>query len=355
MQHYRYIIIGQGLAGTAVAWWLHWQQVPFLIVDREPPVTSSKIAAGLITPITGKKLIPSWRLLELWPSAIEFYRHVEQTLQNQVLDQPTMVRLFADDTEIANFERRQREGQYEGLIQPLQQRLDPRQIHAPLGGIEMQPTAKLDTATYLTESRLFFEKHAAYQCADIKLEQDLELETRSIRCLPINVSCDRMIFCQGIDAMTNPWFKEVKFKPAKGEILTVEIPEYSDKRVLHQGVWLAPAGEGVFQTGATYDWKQLDQVPTRAGRDEVLAKLEEFLLLPVRVMEHRAAVRPVHNNQYPVLGIHPEFPQLVYFNGLGSKGSLHAPYFAKHLLAALAGETALEREVDLARKSKHKT
>jgi len=51
-----HLILGQGLAGTAIAWRLWERGLPFLIVDRDEPVTSSKIAAGLLTPITGMRM-----------------------------------------------------------------------------------------------------------------------------------------------------------------------------------------------------------------------------------------------------------------------------------------------------------
>ena len=107
----------------------------------------------------------------------------------------------------------------------------------------------------------------------------------------------------------------------------------------------------MFRVGSTYEWQQLDNVPTAAGRDEILARLREFLRLPFEVVDHQAAVRPIHLNQYPVVGLHPDHEQLGYFNGLGSKGTLHAPYFASHFVRVLSGEAALDPEVDLNRKT----
>ena len=62
---------------------------------------------------------------------------------------------------------------------------------------------------------------------------------------------------------------------------------------------------------------------------------------------HHAAVRPVVDAGFPVLGRHPRFQQLAYFNGLGSKGSLLAPFFAEQLAACFAGEREVNAEVDV--------
>ena len=144
-----------------------------------------------------------------------------------------------------------------------------------------------------------------------------------------------LIFCQGYEAASNPWLPGVRFHPVQGEVLTLRVPDLTEERVVHRGVWLAPQGGGVFLAGSTYDRDRLDGFPTMRGRDEIYSRLREFLRLPFEVIEHRAAVRPVVAGNNPVLGVHPEYPQLVYLNGLGSKGSLRAPYFAELLAGQL--------------------
>lgn len=52
---------------------------------------------------------------------------------------------------------------------------------------------------------------------------------------------------------------------------------------------------------------------------------------------------------YPVMGTHPTHPQLAYFNGLGSKGSLLAPFFAQQLAACLVGEGEVEPPLNVRR------
>ncbi|MEO1998698.1 MAG: FAD-dependent oxidoreductase, partial [Planctomycetaceae bacterium] len=76
MTTFDYLIVGQGLAGTALAWSLTWRHRNILVVDRSRPSSASRVAAGLITPITGQRLTPTWRYNEFWPAAVEFYRRV---------------------------------------------------------------------------------------------------------------------------------------------------------------------------------------------------------------------------------------------------------------------------------------
>ena len=69
------LVVGQGLAGTALAWTAlrHGLDVRVADPDPTPGRTASRVAAGLVTPLTGKKINPGWRLGELMPAARDLY------------------------------------------------------------------------------------------------------------------------------------------------------------------------------------------------------------------------------------------------------------------------------------------
>src|SRR5262245_21225568 len=54
-------IVGQVLAGTCLAWALWDRGEGFLMIDRGAG-GSSRVAAGMVYPITGKNFEPSWRI-----------------------------------------------------------------------------------------------------------------------------------------------------------------------------------------------------------------------------------------------------------------------------------------------------
>ena len=66
LPHYEYVIIGQGIAGSCVAWELWRRRKSFLLLDAGETATTSRVAAGLITPVTGQRLVPSWRFQPSW-------------------------------------------------------------------------------------------------------------------------------------------------------------------------------------------------------------------------------------------------------------------------------------------------
>ncbi len=350
-----FIILGQGIAGTSLAWCLRWAGSRFLVVDRQEAVTSSRIAAGLVTPITGQKLIKSWRFDEFWPTAIEFYRRVQQETKTQLFARRSMVRLFANDVDAATFQRRWDAGEYFGIVSQSVRLVNEKWFDNPSGGFEMSEGGQLDVPGYLDASRRIFADEGAFLTSDVDVSRDLRIDHDGVVIPNLGVRSKTLVCCQGFEAINNPWFRDVQFKPAKGEILTLRIPSLKESRVVHNGVWLVPYSGELFKAGSTYDWKTLDCACTENGRNEIVKKLSSFLRLPFEVVAHEAGVRPIHRNQYPILGRLPAEPRIACFNGLGSKGVLHAPYFADQMARMLMEGRQVDSTVDLNKKTKWKS
>ena len=346
MAHFDAVIIGQGLAGTALAWALRWRQARVLVIDRESAVTSSKVAAGLVTPITGARLAVTWRIDPLLPVAETFYRRVEAETGTNCYHLRQSVRLFDGPADAALFARKG--DQLAGLVARPDPPPDSSAFVAPHGEFAMPRAARLDVPAYLGASRTRFAADGGYIAAEVALPGDIEVSPVGIRLPKYDVTAEMLVFCQGFDRVPNPWFPTLPFAPAKGEILTVRVPGLRETRVVHgHGVWLAPVGPDSYRVGATYNTQYPDDSPTVEGRDELLGKLGRFLRMPWEVVAHAAAVRPVLRSRKPRLGTHPEYPRLAVFNGLGSKGALTAPFFAAMLADHLLNGSPIEAEVDL--------
>ena len=62
MREFDFIVVGQGIAGTLMAWNLHLAGKKVLIIDDHHSGSSSLVAAGIVNPITGKNYVTSWRI-----------------------------------------------------------------------------------------------------------------------------------------------------------------------------------------------------------------------------------------------------------------------------------------------------
>ncbi|WP_339733081.1 FAD-dependent oxidoreductase [uncultured Gimesia sp.] len=343
------ILVGQGLAGTALGWTLLQRGYRVLLIDRCEPTTSSQIAAGLITPITGMRLVVSWRLDEFLPFATEFYRRIEQETDASFFELKPMLRLFSSEQEQEQYRQRS-QTHFPELISVPQPLADESAFEMSRGGFEMTQGGQLDVPTYLSLSRTHFLKQDCFLEANIDPASDLVFESDCVILPRWKVATDRIIFCEGIHGQQNPWFKSVPFEGAKGEILTLKIPGLNERRVVHRGVWLAHWKEDLYRAGSTYDREHLDCEPTAAGREEICARLAEYLKLPFEVVDHRAAVRPVIRGRLPIMGLHPTEPRVGFFNGFASKGSLQTPWMADYFVNVLEGKQTMDKQLDLSRK-----
>lgn len=340
-----YVIVGQGIAGTTLAWLLIWRGLRGLIIDRGDDTSASKVAAGLMTPVTGKRLVPSWRLDETWTAADEFYRRVETETNSQFLTQPGQARLFDGVESKDEFDQRDWSEHPVEIRQP-EEIVDATSFDAPFDGFELPTARRLNVSAYLTASREVFVADDMLKIADLNPAADLEFEDDIVRLANHRFRTKRLIFCQGALGTDNPWFDDVEFKAARGEILTLRIDGLTETRIVNQGVWLVPCGDGLFKAGSTYDFENLTPSATNAGRDEIVERLKKFLKLPFEIVGHESGVRPVVLERRPIIGVHRRFPQLAIFNGLGSKGSLLAPLVAGQLVKHLYDRDPIDLELD---------
>ncbi len=337
------IIVGQGLAGTTLAWHLRKAGQRVLVIDACELVTSSKIAAGLITPITGQRLVLSWRYDEFLPAARKFYTSIEKQTEQKFFHHRISLRLFKSKTERQNWTGRCSKPDYQSHLvipQPIPV-LDPSLGDVSGGGFAMH-AAQLDVAAYLETSRLALE----WEPMSLDWRRDVTFNAEEVSVCGQRTR--RLISCEGYAATQNPYFSWVPFIAAKGDILTVRFHNPVPPQCLHRGIWIAPTADPeVFRIGSTYDWENLDQEPSASARTEIERKLKEFLHVPYTVLDHQAAVRPIITESKALIGLHPEQERLGYFNGLGSKGSLHAPWYAQCFTDFLVHQTPLPEDLDI--------
>ncbi len=339
----RILIIGQGLAGTALAWRLHERGVPFVIVDREEPVTCSKVAAGLITPVTGMRLKVSWRFEVFYPEALRFYRQIGKRLGTRVFFPRGYVRLLKNEQERQKWPKRLRESEVGPFVHPQATQLDPAIVTLPHEGFQQRHAAWLDTVTYLEASRRFFGE--AYRKATIAASEVLD-DAEGIVWRGERFS--HVVWAQGWQAAKHPLFGWVPFQSALGTILTAKADLKGERRILNRGCWVIPRADGTLRAGSTYEWTFPDPPAASPGMiADLETKLRDFLAVPVELLGSQSAVRPIIKGRQALLGAHPSHPRVLLFNGLGSKGSLRSPWLARHLVEHLLDGQPLDPEFDL--------
>ena len=330
------LIIGQGITGSVLAWSLHWEDKTVHVLDRGRNITASRIAAGLVTPFTGRRQSKAGDFDESLTIAKEFYRRVETETGASLFNEEPAERYFQDDIE-RDFFLKERYETHRSEIELI------NGANGGVKGFRMLRAARLRVSTFLEVTRSFFAEKGCFHQFDLDPTTDLEVSESSVRVPKLAFVGQEIYFCQGYQPEENPWFPEIPDAPARGEILRLEIPDRTVKQVVHQGFWLAPGTEeredGLPQEyllGATYDRENLDQKETQNGRDELLRGLYEITTENSRVIAQYSAIRAGMRNRQPIAARHATYPHVGILNGMGSKASLMAPITARRFVKLMA-------------------
>lgn len=316
-----------------MAWALHWAGRRVMIVDRGEPITASRIAAGLITPITGRRMTLTHRYKESYRHAAAFYRRIECELNCQFLDEKPAIRQFVNNDEQCAFEKKLCGSDVRFAI--------VKDDVGRVTGIEMRDAARLNVPQFLKQTRQYFSSLGRYQQAELNPDTDIVIDQSGVLVDRLDIRTTFVVYCQGYQPNRNRWFPTIPDAPTKGEILRVRLSDYREDRVMHKGIWLVPDGfeadEASFLLGATYDRANLDNEPTTAGREELLSGLKQLTAATPVVMDHVAAVRAGMKRRRPIIGPHPDSVCVFVLNGLGSRGALLAPVAAQALTDLICG------------------
>jgi len=68
-----FLIIGQGISGTWLSYYLEKANKSFIVIDNEQPNSASRVAAGIINPVTGRRIVKTWMIDELLAFLVPAY------------------------------------------------------------------------------------------------------------------------------------------------------------------------------------------------------------------------------------------------------------------------------------------
>jgi len=339
--HYDYLIIGQGLAGSVLALHLLAKNKRIRVIDNDHASSSSMVAAGMITPLAGRRLAKSWKIDEALPYARTFYQQCESFTQGPCFFARTIHRLMKNQEEALRLKKRIHDPRYTPYLGEVRAPLTLQHTHADtLGSVDILQAGYLAVSDFLIATRAHFQQQKCYAATSFE-HAELELHTAGVRYQTI--TADTVIFCEGWQGQRNPWFNWLPFNSAKGDILTLETPDKTIRNVYNQRKWVLPLENNQLKVGATYTRESLDCIPQASARAELLTAFQTLLpnIRDYQIVHHQAGVRPLTIDNHPFIGRHPQHPQLAIFNGFGSKGSLFIPLLADHFTHHLEHQAAL--------------
>jgi glycine/D-amino acid oxidase-like deaminating enzyme len=346
-----YIIIGQGICGTFLSYELQKAQQSFIVIDEVDTSSASRVASGVINPVTGRRIVKTWMIDELMPFAWDVYTAIGRVLGIDCVAEKNIIDCFVTpQMRLAFLDRYKNDPQYLSL--PGDENDWLPFLSYDFGYGMVQPCYWVDLPLLLPAQR-----------NALKQQQQLREEHFDITALQVtndavtykDITARKIIFCDGVAGFNNPYFTHLPYAASKGEALLVEIPELPATHVIKKGYSLVPwsssrhGKQAIFWLGSTYLWEFEDMHPTPGFYQFGNNWLRQTLKLPFTIVDHLAAVRPATLERRPFVGLHPVHTNIGILNGMGTKGCSLAPYFAQQLVGHILNGTAITPEADVQR------
>ena len=343
---YDFIVVGQGLAGSILADHLLQSGRTVLVIDQPKFSNSSRVAAGLYNPITGRKMVKTWNGDALFDYLIPYYKDLEARLGANFLIEMPIYRPFISIEEQNEWMGKSADTDYSSYVRKMfDSPAYPSHLNDPYGGILLDKCGYLDTTVflesyrkYLNEMNCLSEEHV--DSSQIKLNADSVSYGRH--------SAQKIIFSDGQLLTKNTFFNWLPIRPVKGEVLFIRVKESIDV-IYNRGVFVAPIGNGICKVGSTYNHHNLNNIATEEAKKELSRKLADLVKFPFEIVDQKAGIRPATKDRRPFVGVHPEHKQVGIFNGLGAKGVSLAPYYANQFVEWLTEKGVIDPEANIRR------
>lgn len=341
-----YIIVGQGLAGSAVAAQFIKRGRRILVFDSPEKNNSTHVAAGLFNPITGIKLAKTWMADTIFEYLHTFYQEIEELTRSKFFYPKTIYRPFVSVREQNEWMGVSSDAKLTSFIEGVS--INPKfpdDVNDAFGGIMVAKGGYVNTIEYIRAIRQMIIDGGVYEPGPFDEEQ-LICDHAGVAYR--NYTAKGIIFCHGERSLGSRFFKWVPIFPLKGETLTIKA-SFIENVIVNRGVYIVPCGKDLWRIGSTYKRGAVIKEISPEARIELKVKLDALIKSPYDIVGQDYGIRPTTHDRRPVLGSHPKFKTIYIFNGLGTKGISLSPYFSEVLVNHIENGTIINEGVDISR------
>ncbi len=227
-------------------------------------------------------------------------------------------------------------------------RLEPRLSHDLAGALLQKCHFELDSYKYTLSLITAFEKRGG----TLTNGDVVGLERSGGRVSGVRLASGDVLAAGVVVLATGPWSgasgeegrggqPRFPVRPVKGEILRLEFPGRDFiHRASTDGHYIARKPDGLVWVGTTEDDAGFDDRPSTSARDRIMEAALRLspALETARIAQHTACLRPVSDDEMPILGPIPGYDGLFAANAAGKKGILLSPVMARMVAGAITGD-----------------
>jgi glycine oxidase len=330
-------IIGQGLAGSVMAFRLIEAGYRPLVFDRGLANASSMVAAGMWNPVNFKRLNVGKHPELYIESMYEVYQRMETWLGVSFFRPLPIIRLYDSREEVHQWDLHEAMGKSGAsyLSNPSHPVSDARVRHMHGAGL-VQEGGRVNLPVMLHAMR------ARLQAEGLLRETTHEEDPQALT-----------IHCSGMDVKAHPYWQWLPMAPNKGQVLTVRIPDFDTAHIYHFGRFVVPMEGDEYKLGSTYELNPHNALPDDEKGLEIMQDCNKTLEVDTTIVSHKAGYRPTTFDRMPIVGRHPERMNHYVFGGFGSRGVYYVPLCSARMIDFLIHGTDLPREIGTSRLTKY--
>lgn len=342
----RVLIIGQGLAGSWLSYYLLKNGVEVFVLDKVMENSSSRVASGVINPVTGRQVVTTWLADFLLPLANSAYKEMEEELGGKYV-QDCGIYSFPSSQQMADvYVKKISEGST--YIHAISEQNPAasffKSYYAP---VHIHPAYFINVQAFINDYRAWLQAKSLL-IAEHFQEEDLRLTKDGI--VYGDKKADYVFYCQGSPTASSIFWKGLPFAITKGQALITDIPDLPRNQIYKFGTnTLVPWQNGLWWVGSTYEHNYTTTEPTPDFYNRTSWFLQEMVKVPANIVEQIASLRPTTLERRPFVGFHPHHSQIGILGGLGTKGVSLSPWLAQEVASLLVKSKALTPEIDVRR------
>ena len=364
------VVVGQGVAGTMLAFHLNKMGAKVLIIDSDHEKSSSMVSAGLIDPLFGSRLRSVFEFDQAFSYASQVYLELEQLVDCSFFKPMSAKRYIS--TPLNNKQVKKASSYLVNTGGGLNDFKLRESFGSSYLSLETENSSLLNVSLLLKKMRGYFDTSRNIVSKRVS-EAELVALLSSLEKDECLGGDTKVVFCDGWQSVSNPFFSWLPWFCTFGELMTFRFkndPGLSRKHIHFFNQWLVPSGESEWVFGSNYipmsslgDLK--NDVPNvctdridliyKKWADDVIGKgvkgesIRTENLSKIDILSINSGIRPTLKDAKPVMGPHPKYSNIWIFNGLASKGSLYAPLVAKQCSESLLNGASICEKFGVAR------
>tara|TARA_B100001287_G_scaffold269111_1_gene266185 strand:- start:91 stop:1134 length:1044 start_codon:yes stop_codon:yes gene_type:complete len=337
-----FIIVGQGIAGTTLAFKLLQKKHSVHVIDKYSPNSSSSIALGLYNPLVLKWFTKSWEADNQLNDMFDYLDKFEKKFKTQINFKKNIHKLLNSSFDQNNWLEKQVSPKRSSYMSKNLKFLD--NINKPFGVVKnsgwVDVKLMLDTfRNFLKTNLLISNEHFIH---DKLIINDNSINYKQY-------SCKYLVFCEGSAVLKNRFFNYLDFKMTKGEIINFFSPNLKINEIIHSGVTTIPLADGNYIAGSTFSHNINDLKCTAESKNEIIKKIKKIKDFNFVINSQSIAIRPSVYDRRPIIGPHFKYKNIFLMNGLGSRGVLMASYLANILFSNIFRKEKINSEINVDR------